>query len=82
MTWFTGILLYAIIWWVVLFMVLPWGVRPPERPQEGHAESAPERPLLWRKAAATTVLAALVWLGVYYLIQAEVLVFRGAIPTE
>lgn len=80
MNWFTGILLYVIIWWVLLFMVLPWGARPPEKPEEGHAESAPEKPMLWRKAAVTTVLAAIVWIGVYYLIQNEVIQFRGAIP--
>ncbi|RDD62144.1 DUF1467 family protein [Ferruginivarius sediminum] len=80
MNWFTGILLYVIIWWVLIFMVLPWGARPPEKPEEGHAESAPEKPMLWRKAAVTTVLAAIVWLGVYFLIQYEVIQFRGAIP--
>lgn len=80
MTWFTGILLYVIIWWLVLFMVLPWGAHPPEKPEEGHAESAPEKPMLWRKAAATTVLAAVVWLGVYALITSELIQFRGAIP--
>ena len=80
MTWFTGILLYVIIWWLVLFMVLPWGAHPPEKPEEGHAESAPEKPMLLRKAVATTVLAAIVWLGVYTLIVNEVIQFRGAIP--
>jgi predicted secreted protein len=80
MNWFTGILLYVIIWWVLLFMVLPWGARPPEKPEEGHAESAPEKPMLWRKAAVTTVLAAIVWIGVYFLIVNEAIQFRGAIP--
>ena len=41
MTWFTGILVYVIIWWLVLFMVLPWGVKVPEEPEPGHASSAP-----------------------------------------
>lgn len=80
MTWFTGILLYVLIWWLLLFMVLPWGARPPENPEPGHEEGAPERPMLLRKALVTTALAAVIWVGVYFLIQADILVFKGAIP--
>ena len=76
---FTGILVYVLIWWIVLFMVLPWGARPPEEPETGHAPSAPERPMLWRKALATTMIAAILWVGAYYLITSELLQFRGAI---
>ena len=28
MNWFTGVVLYALIWWTVLFAVLPFGTRP------------------------------------------------------
>lgn len=28
MGWFTGCVLYLLIWWTVLFAVLPLGVRP------------------------------------------------------
>jgi len=80
MTWFTGILLYALIWWVVLFMVLPWGARPPANPERGHEPGAPARPMLGRKVVATTLLAALVWLVVYAGIQLEVVRFEGALP--
>jgi predicted secreted protein len=80
---FTGILLYVIIWWVVLFMVLPWKAHPPETPETGHAQSAPERPMLWRKAAATTAIAAVLWVGAYWLIaHSDLIQFRGAIPLE
>ena len=79
---FTGILLYVLIWWVVLFMVLPWGARPPENPETGHAPSAPERPMLWRKALVTTVIAAVVWVGAYYVISSDMLQFRGAIRQD
>jgi len=76
---FTGILVYVLIWWLVLFMVLPWGASPPDEPEVGHAPSAPERPMLWRKALATTVIAAILWVGAYVLITSELLQFRGAI---
>lgn len=82
MSWFTGVLLYVIIWWVVLFMVLPWGARPPDEPETGHEPGAPQRPMVLRKALATTLLAALVWLGVYALITSDVMTFKDAIPKE
>ncbi len=49
---------FAITWWLVFFMALPFGVRPPDEPEPGHAPSAPERPRLAIKAAITTAIAA------------------------
>ncbi len=77
MTWFTGILVYVIIWWVVLFMVLPWGVKVPEEPEPGHASSAPVNPMMWRKALITSLIAAVLWGIAYWLIESEYLSFRG-----
>ena len=64
------------IWWVVLFAVLPWGVKVPERPEKGHATSAPERPRLWRKAAITTAVSGVIWLGVFALIESGLIAIR------
>ena len=63
--------IFFVVWWVVLFAVLPWGVRTQAEEGEvvlGTAHSAPARPLLLRKALATTVVAAiivlLIWLAI------------------
>lgn len=77
MNWFTGILVYAVIWWVVIFAVLPWGVRAPERVERGHDKGAPERPRLWLKALITTVIATIIWAGVYWAVQSDLLSFRA-----
>ncbi len=69
MNWVTGILVYVLIWWIVLFMVLPWGVRVPDEAEPGHATSAPERPLMWRKVMATSLIAALVWGAFFYVLE-------------
>ena len=58
MNWFTGVMVYIVIWWVVIFAVLPWGVRVPDQQDEGHASSAPSHPRLWLKGAITSVVAA------------------------
>ena len=76
MTWFTGILIYLVIWWLVLFAVLPWGNRPPENPEVGHATSAPEKPRLGLKFAVTTVVAAVVWLGLWAVMESDLITFR------
>lgn len=76
MNWFTGLLVYVMIWWVVLFTVLPWGVRPPDKVETGHADGAPANPMLWRKAGITTVIATLLWGVAYYLIESDLISFR------
>ena len=76
MTWVTGVVVYLIVWWLVLFMVLPWGVRVPDEPEEGHATSAPVRPRLLIKFAATTVIAGIVWGIVFWLVQSDLISFR------
>ena len=77
MNWFTGILVFVMIWWVVLFAVLPWGVRVPDEQETGHATSAPSRPQLGRKALITTAIAVAFWLVAYYLIESDLISFRN-----
>jgi len=76
MNWFTGVLVYVMIWWVVLFTVLPWGIKVPEEPEPGHATSAPDKPRLVRKFTITTVIATVLWGVVYTLIESGLISFR------
>ncbi|MDE2229220.1 MAG: DUF1467 family protein [Alphaproteobacteria bacterium] len=61
MNWFLDAALYVIVWWITLFAVLPWGVKPVEEREPGHDPGAPARPNLWKKAIATTLVAAVLW---------------------
>jgi predicted secreted protein len=54
---FGGIVVFVVVWWLVLFMVLPFGAAPPEEVERGMATSAPERPRMLVKVAITTVIA-------------------------
>jgi predicted secreted protein len=76
MGWLSGILVYLVVWWLVIFMVLPWGVKPPDNPEPGHATSAPDRPMLWRKIAITSVITAVVWVIIYLAIENSWVSFR------
>jgi predicted secreted protein len=62
---------FLVTWWIVLFATLPWGVRTQEEDDSvipGTAPSAPVRPLLLRKAAATTVISAAIVGLIYWLV--------------
>jgi predicted secreted protein len=60
----TAIAIYFIIWWVVLFAVLPWGVRSQHETGDvvsGSDPGAPMLPRLWWKLLWTTIIAAVVF---------------------
>jgi predicted secreted protein len=69
----SALAIYFIIWWVTLFAVLPFGVRNAaeagETVQEGHDPGAPVKPDLLRKAIITTLISALIFAGVYGLLN-------------
>ncbi|MGI9382161.1 MAG: DUF1467 family protein [Methyloligellaceae bacterium] len=63
--------IYVICWWVVLFAILPIGVRTQQEAgtvEPGTPESAPENTRLRAKLAATTVVAAVIFALIYVLI--------------
>lgn len=76
MSWATGVMVYLVIWWTVLFCVLPLGVRRVEKPGKGQEHGAPEKPDLVRKAIITTIVAAVVWIVFFALHQADIFSFR------
>lgn len=74
---FTGIILYIMIYWLMLFVVLPWGNRPLAESdvEVGNSSSAPANPRLKKKFIATGVVAAVIWLIVFLLIYFDVIDF-------
>jgi predicted secreted protein len=75
-TWVTGLLVYVILWWMVLFITLPFGVRPQENPEPGTVPSAPEKPRLWLKLGVTTVGSGLLWMLFRVALELELVSFR------
>jgi predicted secreted protein len=74
---FTGAVLYILIWWIVLFAVLPIGTHPVEDP-DAHTgwRGAPEQPRLLMKVIVTTLAAAVVWFAAWLLITSDYVSFR------
>ena len=79
MGWFTGFIVYAMIWWIVLLAVLPLGVRREESPEEGHDPGAPSNPNIPKKLLAATLISAAIWLAVFALVEFDIFSFRQAV---
>ena len=63
-----AIAIYLVIWWTVLFAILPIGVRTQGEDGTvvpGTPASAPTRPRLLRVALLTTLVSALVFAGLW-----------------
>ncbi len=73
----TAIAIYFLIWWVVLFTVLPWGIR--SQGEEGAPGTDPGAPivprikskLIWTTVVATVVFAVLWVIYTYRLITID-----------
>jgi len=70
MTWVSVLALYFILWWVVLFATLPFGLKTQEEDRDvtlGTVSSAPKGPHMLRAFVRTTIVSALI-LGAFYLV--------------
>lgn len=65
----SALAVYFVIWWTVLFAVLPFGIRSQQEAGdivEGTEPGAPVLPGLLRKAAITSAIAAVIFAFVWY----------------
>ncbi len=63
------IAVYFVIWWTVLFVTLPLGVKSQNEALDmvgGTDPGAPQKPKMLKKAALTTVLTTIIYCGFYY----------------
>ena len=65
MTWVGAVAIYFVLWWLVLFTVLPWRATSPHELgheiEAGHAPSAPVNPHLLAKFIATSLITAVLF---------------------
>jgi predicted secreted protein len=77
MSWVSILAIFVIVWWLALFLTLPFGIQKIENPEAGHDRGAPARPRLVIKALVTTPIAALVTAGIWAAIEYKWIDFRG-----
>lgn len=71
----SGIVVYLILFWTVLFTVLPWGNKPDERKNTADMGGAPANPRIKQKFMVTAIISAIIWGIVFALIHFEVIDF-------
>ena len=77
-----GMVLFVVIWWAVLFVVLPFGVRSQHEDgavEDGTEPAAPVRPMMWHKATITTGVAIVLW-GIAYWVIANGIITLDSFP--
>jgi predicted secreted protein len=70
MTWVSVAAIYFILWWIVLFATLPFGLKTQDEDEDvtlGTVSSAPKGPHMLRAFVRTTIVSALI-LGGFYLL--------------
>jgi predicted secreted protein len=70
-----GLAIYFVCWWIILFAILPFGVKTQQEAGEvspGTAESAPVAPHIVQKLIATTIAAGVVFAFIYWLMESGV----------
>ena len=75
MTPITGIITYFLVWWLVLFTVLPMGVERDDNPQTGTMTGAPKEHKMKKKVIATSIISAFVWIIIFVLMHFNVIDF-------
>lgn len=68
MTIVTFAFIYILVWWIVIFCVLPWGNAPIDKDNIGFASSAPKNPRMKLKLVLTTLISFLVT-GILYAVS-------------
>jgi len=70
MGWISTSGIFVLIWWTVLFAILPLWVKKPLNPLPGTSVGAPEHPYILRKMVITTIvsvaLTGLIYILVFY----------------
>ncbi|MDT7950029.1 MAG: DUF1467 family protein [Acetobacteraceae bacterium] len=80
MNWFTAFVVFLLVWWTLLFTVLPLWTRPqPEADEATGWRGVPERPMMLRKLLVTTAISIVVWAAIMWVIQSPYLSFRASL---
>ena len=80
MSWFTSLVVFIMVWWTVLFAVLPLWTRPRHEADEATGwRGLPDRPLIGRKLLVTTAVSLLVWGAIMLVIRSDYLSFRASL---
>ena len=67
-----SIILFLIIWWLILFILLPINIdnkAPNSTEYEGNDRGAPKNPQILKKFILTTIISVILWFVVFLLLN-------------
>lgn len=73
MSLFNAFFIYLLIWWTVLFTVLPLGVRRHDEDGKGYDAGAPQHADLKKKLIINTILSAVILAIIWILVDMNVI---------
>ncbi len=65
--------IYLLVWWVVIFAVLPLGVERHDEAGKGYDAGAPKNANMKKKLVLTTVISAVIVLAMHILVELNVI---------
>lgn len=75
--------IYLLVWWVMLFTILPLGVQRNTETGKGHDAGAPVNPQLKKKVIINSIVSAVIVGVIWILVDFHIITwgewFRGAI---
>lgn len=76
----SGVVVFIMIWWTVIFCVLPIGLsktqEAPDEEGEYIAPGAPKNLNMKKKLIITTIISVVLWCIIYAIIVSEIVDFR------
>ena len=68
-----SIIVYVLIWWVIFFSVLPFGIESNKEifkdSIKGNYPGAPKNPKIAKKFLITTIITSILFIVIYYLVN-------------
>ena len=77
----TGAAIYFIVWWITLFVVLPFGVQRETNVLQGNDPGAPTKHRILMKMAINTIIAAILWMIIYLIDIYDIIQIRELAPS-
>jgi len=68
----TAVSIYFVLWWLCLFLVLPWGIRGQHEGGDvvkGTDLGAPIAARMKRKVIQNTILAGVIWIVIFVIVK-------------
>lgn len=75
MGWFTGVVVFVMVWWTMIFCVLPFGLKCDET-------GKPENLNIKKKIIVTSLLSAGLWVIIYLLVDSNLISFREMVDHD